>query len=336
VLTSLVDQILEDRPHLGVGTDTAAVHGVTQLQHTLGQLAARGVAVDLDRLFAGGRARAVSLAALAEETRPAEPTATTWLVNGGSARPARAETKSPPPPLVEHASPPAAQQASPAVAQQASPTVELNGVHPPEAASDSTTQVMLEHQRLMEQFLQMHQQVMLAYLEGSTTPVKPPAPAPALLSRSTHETVHTNGKVHHIMPVAEVRVQPPELDLPSAPPTTAVPGREDIAHSLKEIVSERTGYPLDVLGLELDLEAELGIDSIKRVEVIGALRRKYVPQDVHIDSSVIEALASAKTLGTIVDTFLSVLQPQTTSDTISLNGQTDVPRFIVGAVNAGR
>ena len=34
-------------------------------------------------------------------------------------------------------------------------------------------------------------------------------------------------------------------------------------------MSERTGYPADMLGLDADLEGDLGIDSIKRVEIAG-------------------------------------------------------------------
>jgi phosphopantetheinyl transferase (holo-ACP synthase)/acyl carrier protein len=48
----------------------------------------------------------------------------------------------------------------------------------------------------------------------------------------------------------------------------------DAAHVLLALVSERTGYPVDMLDPSLDLEADLGIDSIKRVEVIGALRER--------------------------------------------------------------
>ena len=41
---------------------------------------------------------------------------------------------------------------------------------------------------------------------------------------------------------------------------------------LLDLVSERTGYPTDMLGLDQDLEADLGIDSIKRVEILGAFQ----------------------------------------------------------------
>lgn len=34
-----------------------------------------------------------------------------------------------------------------------------------------------------------------------------------------------------------------------------------------EIISERTGYPVDMIEPDLDLEADLSIDSIKRAEI---------------------------------------------------------------------
>jgi len=37
------------------------------------------------------------------------------------------------------------------------------------------------------------------------------------------------------------------------------------------VVSERTGYPVEMLEPDLDLEAELSIDSIKRIEILGEL-----------------------------------------------------------------
>jgi hypothetical protein len=40
---------------------------------------------------------------------------------------------------------------------------------------------------------------------------------------------------------------------------------------LMAIVEEKTGYPRDMVGLDQNLEADLGIDSIKRIEVVGAL-----------------------------------------------------------------
>ncbi|MFZ3047246.1 MAG: phosphopantetheine-binding protein, partial [Desulfatirhabdiaceae bacterium] len=44
-----------------------------------------------------------------------------------------------------------------------------------------------------------------------------------------------------------------------------------IQHKLLAVVSQLTGYPVDMLGLDMDIEADLGIDSIKRVEILSAM-----------------------------------------------------------------
>jgi acyl transferase domain-containing protein/acyl carrier protein len=40
---------------------------------------------------------------------------------------------------------------------------------------------------------------------------------------------------------------------------------------LLDIVAEKTGYPVEMLQLDMDLEGDLGIDSIKRVEILSAV-----------------------------------------------------------------
>ncbi|HET7300013.1 MAG TPA: phosphopantetheine-binding protein, partial [Oleiagrimonas sp.] len=47
--------------------------------------------------------------------------------------------------------------------------------------------------------------------------------------------------------------------------------RDKLGDILLGIVEEKTGYPRDMVGLDQNLEADLGIDSIKRVEVVGAM-----------------------------------------------------------------
>ena len=41
------------------------------------------------------------------------------------------------------------------------------------------------------------------------------------------------------------------------------------------VVAEQTGYPTDLLDMELDLEADLGIDTVKQAEVFAAIREQY-------------------------------------------------------------
>jgi acyl transferase domain-containing protein/NAD(P)-dependent dehydrogenase (short-subunit alcohol dehydrogenase family)/acyl carrier protein len=50
-----------------------------------------------------------------------------------------------------------------------------------------------------------------------------------------------------------------------------------------ELVVEKTGYPRDMLDLDLDLEADLGIDTVKQAEMMAAIRATYdIPRDEHL------------------------------------------------------
>ena len=58
---------------------------------------------------------------------------------------------------------------------------------------------------------------------------------------------------------------------PTAPDAPVGPDADRSFESLVlEIVSEKTGYPIEMIEPDMDIEADLGIDSIKRVEIIAA------------------------------------------------------------------
>ena len=65
---------------------------------------------------------------------------------------------------------------------------------------------------------------------------------------------------------------------------------------MMDVVAEKTGYPTEMLELEMDMEADLGIDSIKRVEILGSV------QEIITDLPELnpEDLAELRTLGEIV------------------------------------
>ena len=75
-----------------------------------------------------------------------------------------------------------------------------------------------------------------------------------------------------------------------------------IAELLLEIVAEKTGYPADMLELEMGLDADLGIDSIKRVEILSAVQERQpdlpVVKPEHLGQ---EHLGQLQTLQDIVD-----------------------------------
>ena len=56
-----------------------------------------------------------------------------------------------------------------------------------------------------------------------------------------------------------------------------------------------------MLDLDVGLEADLGIDSIKRVEILGLLRRAFLPDRREADQDAMEKLTAIKTLRGIVN-----------------------------------
>jgi len=50
---------------------------------------------------------------------------------------------------------------------------------------------------------------------------------------------------------------------------------EAIIEYLKSVISQKTGYPIELLDNKADLEADLGIDSVKQAEILGRIREYY-------------------------------------------------------------
>ncbi|MEH2069112.1 MAG: beta-ketoacyl synthase N-terminal-like domain-containing protein [Nostoc sp.] len=84
---------------------------------------------------------------------------------------------------------------------------------------------------------------------------------------------------------------------PEAEPAAATNEFPDLAQTLLAITSDKTGYPVEMLELEMDMEADLGIDSIKRVEILGAMQEMYPD----LPKPNIEELGELRTIGQIVD-----------------------------------
>ena len=57
-----------------------------------------------------------------------------------------------------------------------------------------------------------------------------------------------------------------------APPE---PPGEDLTARVVALVAEQTGYPPELLDLDLDLEADLGIDTVKQAELFAQVRETY-------------------------------------------------------------
>ncbi|MGB9227586.1 SDR family NAD(P)-dependent oxidoreductase, partial [Mycobacterium sp.] len=61
---------------------------------------------------------------------------------------------------------------------------------------------------------------------------------------------------------------------PSAAPVAA-PAGDEVTETVVGTVSQLTGYPPELLDLDLDLEADLGVDTVKQAEIFAAIREHF-------------------------------------------------------------
>ena len=67
--------------------------------------------------------------------------------------------------------------------------------------------------------------------------------------------------------------------VPTVVPSALV-NPDEVKERVLALVVEKTGYPQDMLDLDLDLEADLGVDTVKQAEIFATIREIYnIPRD---------------------------------------------------------
>ena len=93
------------------------------------------------------------------------------------------------------------------------------------------------------------------------------APAPAVAPVVQPAPVAAPAPIQSA-PVAQAAVAP------AAKPAVAL-DEASVTKEIVKMVAEKTGYPEDMLDLDLDMEADLGIDTVKQAELFAAMREHY-------------------------------------------------------------
>jgi len=319
ILTGFVDDILRGRPHVSIAMNHHKRSGVTTLHHALAMLAALNVPVDLAVLYSRRSPRKLTFDHSAD--RPVDPDSApgtmqvplcypqldlpevpTWARADIPRLPSQKPEPFTPSAPFSHLSPSVPSSPLPAMSE---PRVEASG---PGAGVPNRTLIQA-HTDLMANFLQTHEVIMQALMkDGAATshgaselpmPIPDPreeTPAPATGQSSAPATIPP--KAPDSAPLVATAPSPPtdqcETVVDAPRPT------EQLEDVLVRIVSEKTGYPPEMLDLDLDIEADLGIDSIKRIEILGALQQMgdALPLSGTID---MEQIARLKTLRQIAD-----------------------------------
>jgi acyl transferase domain-containing protein/NAD(P)H-dependent flavin oxidoreductase YrpB (nitropropane dioxygenase family)/acyl carrier protein len=234
-----------------------------------------------------GQPRADDRPAAAPTAAPTRPAATPLPARNG---PAPSPQPATPRPTMNHSAP-----LTTPTTPHPHPAPSANGAAHP--APDGAAQVMMRFQDVMARFLDTQRSVMLGYLGAGGGPIPvPPAngPATALPPAGGNGAVMPPAVAARAGSAVE-RPAPTSVTIPAAPevvaggavngkhsaaaspeaesktPDTGPLDRDALLARLLDLVSERTGYPKESLSIDLDLEADLGIDSIKRVEILGTL-----------------------------------------------------------------
>ncbi|MFG2944625.1 SDR family NAD(P)-dependent oxidoreductase [Streptomyces adustus] len=292
VLTRLVGQILGDRPHRTVACEPHPDGGLRGWLDALARLAAAGLPVRTGPLLRGRDA--------VDAVRTPVPRRPGWTVDGQLVRTAAGD-------LLPGALAPARRVVETTVPTNPPHAVpsDRDGRHGPhdqdrQAAQDA---LIAEFLRTSREMIAAQRDVLMTYLgaaAGERT-AAPPAVAPAPPQ------------------AAAPLVEPPRASVPSPlPPQETGPsdGRAvgtgsapvagpDVGQLVLEIISERTGYPLDMIEPDLDLEADLSVDSIKRAEIAGELARRLGAGNgtdlAGLDDAELEELAKARTAAAVTD-----------------------------------
>jgi acyl transferase domain-containing protein/NAD(P)-dependent dehydrogenase (short-subunit alcohol dehydrogenase family) len=338
VLTALTRRVLGKRPHCAVALDGAG-GGLAGLLHALAALMVQGVPTDLSLLFEGRELAPVDLADWGRAPDGSVgQTAAGWLLNGARARPANAAIRTsaapPPPSRPAHAdTAKVARDAKGATTQQSREVrrIDMHGIYGPVRVDDDgrgdpqaggIDRAMADHHETMRQFLQFQERVMLAYLNaGERTPRPFATPRPASASRAAtpqpvasfsnrapeHPAAPAAANLVATAAVAPIATSPGAVGRASAAARSATPIAADPKALLLKITCERTGYPENMLGLDLNMEADLGIDSIKRVEILGAFRKAQPVAVADYLMPRMAQIAKSKTLQQVLDSVGAIL-----------------------------
>ena len=78
----------------------------------------------------------------------------------------------------------------------------------------------------------------------------------------------------------EVTVTPVVAEQPAPPASAPSVADDSVKERILALAAEKTGYPIEMLDLDLDLEADLGVDTVKQAEMLAAIRAAYdIPRD---------------------------------------------------------
>ncbi|HEX3828486.1 MAG TPA: SDR family oxidoreductase [Sporichthyaceae bacterium] len=288
-LSGLIDQVLGERAHLAVSLDKRGRDGVTAWHEAVGRLAVRGVPMELSGLSRQWISASPRPARVSDRPRMSVLINGTGYVKPESPAVAPAQPIAPVPPV-----PVALESAAMSDFRE-----QTNGHHEARPAPSAqwlatvaelqrqTAEAHMHFQRVLgdahRSFLQMAENTFATFAGpggGSVSPDVAASGLPALPSMAPAPSVLPPPPAMFSPPSVPARPAATSVpDAPAAAPPPApapTPGRTEPVSlgMLLDVVADKTGYPAEMLDGGMDLEADLGVDSIKKVEIFAAVRQR--------------------------------------------------------------
>merc|ERR1719472_282056 len=90
---------------------------------------------------------------------------------------------------------------------------------------------------------------------------------------------------------------------PAAPAATGGVSAAEATRVVLAVLAAKTGYEPDMIEMDLALETELGVDSIKRVEILSDVQK-----ELDVEAQDVAALARTQTVGEVIEAMIKELR----------------------------
>ncbi|WP_333473227.1 SDR family oxidoreductase [Lolliginicoccus lacisalsi] len=270
VLTKLTGAILGDQPHAAIPLDDGQSSGLRGLLEGFARLAVAGADLRTEWLFEGRGAVAPDPSATVK--RPG------WTVDGHLVRTADGS-------IPEGALAPATPVR----------------IGPMTHASSGAEALITEFLRNSREMVAAQRDVLLGYLGTE-----------AALPHNGYGLAAPAYSAPEIAPAHQAPAAAAPAPAPVGSSASAAPAAQSVAHTgesvlakVFDVIGRRTGYPVEMIEPDLDLEADLSVDSIKRAEIAGELATELGLTGG--DDSELEEVSRARTAAAIAGLLLAKL-----------------------------
>ena len=97
---------------------------------------------------------------------------------------------------------------------------------------------------------------------------------------------------------------PPSASAATAPPPpSSGVSSEEATRVVIDVLAAKTGYEPDMIEMDMALETELGVDSIKRVEILSEVQK-----ELNVEAQNVAALSRTQTVGEVVEAMIAELK----------------------------